>query len=252
MMWKEMTFAWKYFLSIYLQVIRKIAKSFITRMRWNMGKKFRNCNTRIQNSSRPDTIMPGRLNFERCSLIFVGHPYGTCLMSPFWRLEFWGLFHILGKFVHHCIIGKSLVKASPKPSVLKISMLYRSRYFTTVHVTPFHYCTHHIISLLYTSRPYTTLQVRLCYYPVRHISSLLHTLGFVSTPYLTLLYYCVSHAVTAVYVMLFHYSIRHAISLQYTSRHFTTVYVTPFHYCIRHAISLLYTSLNFTPEKITL
>jgi hypothetical protein len=32
--------------------------------------------------------------FVRWHLIFVGHQYGTCFVSPFWRLEFWAGFWI--------------------------------------------------------------------------------------------------------------------------------------------------------------
>lgn len=35
---------------------------------------------------------PGATEFAKWHLPFVGHQYGTCLMSSFWRLEFWGGF----------------------------------------------------------------------------------------------------------------------------------------------------------------
>jgi len=49
----------------------------------------------------PDARSPWRLNFVRWRLMLVGpQHYGTCFMSPFWRLKFWGCFPGLGKFVH--------------------------------------------------------------------------------------------------------------------------------------------------------
>jgi len=40
----------------------------------------------------PGAISPGRLNFVTPLLIFVGPQYGTCFMSHFCCLEFWGRF----------------------------------------------------------------------------------------------------------------------------------------------------------------
>jgi hypothetical protein len=38
----------------------------------------------------PDARSPWWLNFVQWCLIFVGPQYGTCFMSPLWRLECWG------------------------------------------------------------------------------------------------------------------------------------------------------------------
>ena len=48
----------------------------------------------------PGAKSPWRLHFVRWCLIFVDPQYGTCFMSPFWRLEFWGVSDFFGKFVH--------------------------------------------------------------------------------------------------------------------------------------------------------
>ena len=45
---------------------------------------------------------PGRLQFVRWRLIFVGPHYGTCCMSLLRRPELWGGFCIVGKCVHPC------------------------------------------------------------------------------------------------------------------------------------------------------
>jgi hypothetical protein len=44
----------------------------------------------------PAARSPGRLNFVRWCLIFVGPQYGTCFMSLLWHLEFWRGCYILG------------------------------------------------------------------------------------------------------------------------------------------------------------
>ena len=43
---------------------------------------------------------PRKLNFIWWCLIFVGTQYGTCFMSPFRHLEFWGGSYIFGYFMH--------------------------------------------------------------------------------------------------------------------------------------------------------
>jgi len=43
---------------------------------------------------------PGRLNFLPCFLMNVGHRFGTCFLSPYWRLEFWACTKTFGKFVY--------------------------------------------------------------------------------------------------------------------------------------------------------
>lgn len=47
----------------------------------------------------PRAKSPGRLNFVRWPVIFVGSQYGTCSMSSFWNLEFWGVAWIFGESV---------------------------------------------------------------------------------------------------------------------------------------------------------
>jgi hypothetical protein len=44
--------------------------------------------------------LPWLLNFVQWRLIFVGPQYGTCFVSPLWRVEFWGASKIYTKFVH--------------------------------------------------------------------------------------------------------------------------------------------------------
>jgi len=49
-----------------------------------------------------DARSPWWLNFVCWHLIFADSQYGTCSMSLFWCLEFWGRSQICGKFVHSC------------------------------------------------------------------------------------------------------------------------------------------------------
>jgi hypothetical protein len=44
----------------------------------------------IRSAQTPGARSPGRLNFVRWHLMFVGLQYGTSLMSLFWCLEYWG------------------------------------------------------------------------------------------------------------------------------------------------------------------
>jgi len=43
-----------------------------------------------------------QLNCVQWHVIFVGPQYGTCFMSPFWCLEFWGGLYIFTQFLHPC------------------------------------------------------------------------------------------------------------------------------------------------------
>jgi hypothetical protein len=43
-----------------------------------------------------DTSSPGLLNSVWWQLIFVSPHFGTCFISPFWHLEFWAGFQVLG------------------------------------------------------------------------------------------------------------------------------------------------------------
>lgn len=99
----------------------------------------------------PAAMSSTGLNFVLGRLIFMGHPCGTSLMSPFRFLEFRGSFYIFGKLVHHC--NRGTLKISPQTSVINFSLQYMSCHFSTAQVTPFttvnitllRYCMYHAV-----------------------------------------------------------------------------------------------------------
>ena len=54
----------------------------------------------IQGCTNPRCQVTKGLCFLQWHLIFVDPQYGTSFVSPFWSLQFWGGFKILGKYVH--------------------------------------------------------------------------------------------------------------------------------------------------------
>jgi len=46
--------------------------------------------------------------FVRRRLMLVGRQYGSCFISSFWRLEFWGACYTFGKFVRIELLAGAL------------------------------------------------------------------------------------------------------------------------------------------------